>query len=259
MIGYDGHKVDGISIGQPPFLSVVSAGSWRARCCKASVPEEGRRPCRSPIVTNDTVKVGETVFPDLPDSFFADFTDGGRMPMVEAVHARRRWTARRAADARTVEPAWPHEQRRARVTRSADPNGAVDRARRSHVPSAACMRWTMPPSPRGRRGPCAGGRERCRQEHDDQAARRSACGPTPARSACKGTTSGWPAPQHAHALGAWTVFQELMLFPGMTVAENLLLTREPRGALGVISRRRMAERPRRCWPAWGSRISIRWR
>jgi len=28
-------------------------------------------------VTNDTVKVGETVFPDLPDSFFTDFTDSG--------------------------------------------------------------------------------------------------------------------------------------------------------------------------------------
>ena len=39
----------------------------------------------------------------------------------------------------------------------------------------------------------------------------------------------------------WTVFQELMLFPGMTVAENLLLGREPR-RFGVISHRLMAER-----------------
>ncbi len=46
-------------------------------------------------------------------------------------------------------------------------------------------------------------------------------------------------PEHAHRLGAWTVFQELMLFPGMTVAENLLLGREPRGPLGVINHRRM--------------------
>ena len=46
-------------------------------------------------------------------------------------------------------------------------------------------------------------------------------------------------PEQAHRLGAWTVFQELMLFPGMTVAENLLLGREPRGALGAISHRRM--------------------
>jgi ribose transport system ATP-binding protein len=47
-------------------------------------------------------------------------------------------------------------------------------------------------------------------------------------------------PEQAHALGAWTVFQELMLFPGMTVAENLLLGREPR-RLGVISHRRMGQ------------------
>lgn len=48
-------------------------------------------------------------------------------------------------------------------------------------------------------------------------------------------------PQAAHALGIWTVFQELTLFPWMTVAENLLLRREPRGALGLIHRRRMAQ------------------
>ena len=44
-------------------------------------------------------------------------------------------------------------------------------------------------------------------------------------------------PQRAHGLGAWTVFQELTLLPWMTVAENLLLRREPRGPLGLISRR----------------------
>ncbi len=47
-------------------------------------------------------------------------------------------------------------------------------------------------------------------------------------------------PEHAHGLGAWTVFQELMLFGAMTVAENLLLGREPRGGFGLISHRRMA-------------------
>ena len=38
-------------------------------------------------------------------------------------------------------------------------------------------------------------------------------------------------PAHAHAEGAWTVFQELTLLPWMTVADNLLLTREPRNRL----------------------------
>jgi ribose transport system ATP-binding protein len=43
-------------------------------------------------------------------------------------------------------------------------------------------------------------------------------------------------PPAAHALGAWTVFQELTLLGGMTVAENLLLGREPRMRLGLIDR-----------------------
>jgi ribose transport system ATP-binding protein len=48
------------------------------------------------------------------------------------------------------------------------------------------------------------------------------------------------SPLDVHALGVRTVFQELTLFPRMTVAENLLVRREPRGALGLIQRRRMA-------------------
>jgi ribose transport system ATP-binding protein len=46
-------------------------------------------------------------------------------------------------------------------------------------------------------------------------------------------------PQEAHAQGVWTVFQELTLLPWMSVAENLLIAREPRGGLGLIDRRRM--------------------
>jgi len=48
-------------------------------------------------------------------------------------------------------------------------------------------------------------------------------------------------PDHAHTLGTWTVFQELTLMPWMTVAENLLIRREPRGRLGLIDRSSMAE------------------
>jgi ribose transport system ATP-binding protein len=44
----------------------------------------------------------------------------------------------------------------------------------------------------------------------------------------KGREVRLAGPEQAHQLGAWTVFQELMLFPRMTVAENLLLGREPR-------------------------------
>lgn len=74
--GYLGQKqVTGMSIGQPPFLSVVSLELAREIL-------QGKYPKKNitipfPFVTNDTVKVGETVFPDLEDSFFADFTDSG--------------------------------------------------------------------------------------------------------------------------------------------------------------------------------------
>jgi ribose transport system substrate-binding protein len=75
MAGVSTPKVNGMSIGQPPFLSVISLELARAVI-------KGEHPKTSitipfPMVTSDTVKVGETVFPDLPDSFFADFTDSG--------------------------------------------------------------------------------------------------------------------------------------------------------------------------------------
>ena len=49
------------------------------------------------------------------------------------------------------------------------------------------------------------------------------------------------SPDVAHGRGVWTVFQELTLLPWMTVAENLLIRHEPRGALGLIDRARMAQ------------------
>jgi ribose transport system substrate-binding protein len=81
MIGYDGHKVDGISIGQPPFLSVVALELAR-RILRENYPKKDIT-IPFPFVTNDSVKVGETVFPNLPDSFFADFTDAGDAAVVK--------------------------------------------------------------------------------------------------------------------------------------------------------------------------------
>jgi ribose transport system ATP-binding protein len=49
------------------------------------------------------------------------------------------------------------------------------------------------------------------------------------------------SPDAAHGHGVWTVFQELTLLPWMTVAENLLIGREPRGAFRLIDRARMAK------------------
>ena len=68
-------KVNGMSVGQPPFLSVISLELARAVL-------KGEHPKKSitipfPVATSDSLVPGETVFPDLPDSFFADFTDSG--------------------------------------------------------------------------------------------------------------------------------------------------------------------------------------
>jgi len=75
MAGISTPKVNGMSIGQPPFLSVVSLELARAVV-------KGEHPRQSitipfPVVTSESVVPGKTVFPDLPDSFFADFTDSG--------------------------------------------------------------------------------------------------------------------------------------------------------------------------------------
>ncbi len=47
------------------------------------------------------------------------------------------------------------------------------------------------------------------------------------------------SPEHALRRGVATVFQELTLLPRMTVAENLVMGREPRGGLGLIRRREL--------------------
>ncbi|MGH7102624.1 MAG: substrate-binding domain-containing protein, partial [Acetobacteraceae bacterium] len=75
MLGYMGQKVDGLSIGQPPYLVLVSLELARSILNKSYPHKDITIPF--PFVTSETVKVGTTVFPDLPDSFFADFTDSG--------------------------------------------------------------------------------------------------------------------------------------------------------------------------------------
>lgn len=81
MLGYNGTKVDGLSIGQPPYLSVVSLELAR-RILKGQYPKRDLKVPLGPL-TSDQVKSGETAFPDQADSFFADFTDGGEHPIVK--------------------------------------------------------------------------------------------------------------------------------------------------------------------------------
>ncbi|CAG4920344.1 unnamed protein product [Acidocella sp. C78] len=75
MTGYMGHKVEGLSVGQPPYLVLIALELAR-RILNKSYPRKDIT-IPFPFVTNATVKVGETVFPNLPDSFFTDFTDSG--------------------------------------------------------------------------------------------------------------------------------------------------------------------------------------
>src|SRR4051794_8077826 len=75
MTGYQGQTVDGLSIGQPPFLGVM--GLELARAILNDKRAKGDVTIPFPKVTNQTVKEGETVFKDQADSFFTDFTDSG--------------------------------------------------------------------------------------------------------------------------------------------------------------------------------------
>ena len=74
-------KVDGMSIGSPPFLSVIALELAR-RILGGEYPKKSLQ-LPLAILTSDQVKVGETVFPDQPDSFFDDFTDGGDHAIVK--------------------------------------------------------------------------------------------------------------------------------------------------------------------------------
>ena len=74
--GYHGQKVDGHVDRAAAVPRRWSRSSWPGPCSRASTPKKSIS-IPFPVVTTETVKSGETVFPDLPDSFFADFTDSG--------------------------------------------------------------------------------------------------------------------------------------------------------------------------------------
>ncbi len=75
MAGISTPKITGMSIGQPPFLSVMGLELARAVLTKQHAKVSITIPF--PVATSDSLVAGQTVFADLPDSFFADFTDSG--------------------------------------------------------------------------------------------------------------------------------------------------------------------------------------
>lgn len=61
-------------------------------------------------------------------------------------------------------------------------------------------------------------------------------------------------PAHARSLGIAVIYQELNLIPHLSVAENIFLGREPRGALGLIDWSRMREEARRWLEEVGAKV-----
>ena len=59
-----------------------------------------------------------------------------------------------------------------------------------------------------------------------------------------GQARRWAGPQDAKRAGIHVIWQELVLFPELTVAENILIGREPRNRLGLIDRRSVREQAR---------------
>jgi len=78
MPGYP--KIRGLSIGQPPYLSVVATEVAR-RVLRGEYPRKDVE-IPFPTVTEKTVKVNKTVFPDVEDSFFTGITDTGPHPVL---------------------------------------------------------------------------------------------------------------------------------------------------------------------------------
>jgi ribose transport system substrate-binding protein len=81
MLGFKAKGVKATSLGQPPFLVLVSlelaTEILQGKHAKANVL------IPFPFVTQDTVKEGATTFKSLPSSFFADFTDSGPHATVQ--------------------------------------------------------------------------------------------------------------------------------------------------------------------------------
>jgi ribose transport system substrate-binding protein len=75
MISYRDKGFKALSIGQPPFLGIISlylaTEVLQGKHAKTDVT------IPFPFVTQDTVKEGLTTFKDLPGSYFVDFTDSG--------------------------------------------------------------------------------------------------------------------------------------------------------------------------------------
>ncbi len=72
----------------------------------------------------------------------------------------------------------------------------------------------------------------------------------------RGEAVRFKSPIAAMRLGIATIYQELDLVEGLSVAENVYLGHEPTSAGFVVRTGRGASSPRRCWPGSATRRSI---
>jgi ribose transport system ATP-binding protein len=70
-----------------------------------------------------------------------------------------------------------------------------------------------------------------------------------------GRPVAWRSPKEAQAAGIHVIHQELALFPELTVAENILLTKQPLSSLGFISPRARLQRAEEALQRLGVSIS----
>jgi len=80
MLHYKHQGFEALSIGHPPYLSVVSL-KLAVDVLQGKHPDKGIT-IPFPSVTTATVKEGVNTFKDLPASYFVDFTDSGPKPIV---------------------------------------------------------------------------------------------------------------------------------------------------------------------------------
>lgn len=81
LVGMPGYpKVRGMSIGQPTYLCVVALELAR-RILRHEYPRRNVE-IPFPSVTDQTVKLGDTVFPDVADNFFTGVTDTNPNPVL---------------------------------------------------------------------------------------------------------------------------------------------------------------------------------
>ena len=76
---------------------------------------------------------------------------------------------------------------------------------------------------------------------------------TRAKSTLDGEKSRGPAPREAQSAGIHVIYQELVLFPELTVAENVFINDQPLTRFGIIDYRRWSVARTMCFAGWAPR------